>query len=88
MSLVSEPARRDRRVHGEPFPVAVLALPASPRILARDGLAPSIRSAARVAPNAVLSGDITVGVNYSIGFGTVLAAESGPITLGENVVYR
>ena len=41
---------------------------------------------ARVAPTAVLCGDVTVGPNTSIGFGAVLTAESGPIAIGANCI--
>jgi carbonic anhydrase/acetyltransferase-like protein (isoleucine patch superfamily) len=55
-------------------------------ILDHDGVSPSIDPSARIAPNAVISGDVTIRANCSIGFGAVLTAESGPIHLGENVV--
>ena len=55
-------------------------------ILEHDGAAPSIDPTARVAPNAVVCGDVTIGANCAIGFGAVLTAESGPITIGENCV--
>jgi len=47
---------------------------------------PSIPADTRTAPNAVVSGDVTVGHNCSIGFGAVLTAESGPIRIGDNCV--
>jgi carbonic anhydrase/acetyltransferase-like protein (isoleucine patch superfamily) len=40
----------------------------------------------RIAPNAVVCGDVTVGANCSIGFGAVLTAESGAIVIGESCV--
>jgi carbonic anhydrase/acetyltransferase-like protein (isoleucine patch superfamily) len=55
-------------------------------ILTHGGAAPVIAPTARVAPNATLCGDVTVGPNCSIGFGAVLAAESGPVVLGANCV--
>jgi carbonic anhydrase/acetyltransferase-like protein (isoleucine patch superfamily) len=55
-------------------------------ILEHDGTAPSIDSTARVAPNAVICGNVTIGADCSIGFGAVLTAESGAITLGANCV--
>ena len=51
-----------------------------------DGKRPKVDPSARIAPTAVLCGDVTVGANCSIGFGAVLTAESGSITLGANVV--
>jgi carbonic anhydrase/acetyltransferase-like protein (isoleucine patch superfamily) len=50
------------------------------------GSRPRIHENARVAPNAVICGDVTIGANCSIGFGAVLTAESGPITIGEDCV--
>lgn len=50
------------------------------------GLRPRIHENARVAPNAVICGDVTIGANSSIGFGAVLTAESGPIMIGEDCV--
>jgi carbonic anhydrase/acetyltransferase-like protein (isoleucine patch superfamily) len=47
---------------------------------------PRIDSSTRVAPSAVICGDVTIGPNCSIGFGAVLTAESGPIVLGANCV--
>jgi carbonic anhydrase/acetyltransferase-like protein (isoleucine patch superfamily) len=55
-------------------------------ILSHEGLIPNIHETARVAPNAVVSGDVTIGPNTSIGFGAVLVAESGPIRIGANCV--
>ena len=49
---------------------------------------------ARIAPTAVLCGDVRVGPDTSVGFGAVLTAESGPIVVGrqcvimENAVIR
>jgi carbonic anhydrase/acetyltransferase-like protein (isoleucine patch superfamily) len=45
-----------------------------------------VHPASRIAPTAVLCGDVTVGPNCSIGFGAVLTAESGPIVIGANCV--
>jgi carbonic anhydrase/acetyltransferase-like protein (isoleucine patch superfamily) len=47
---------------------------------------PAIPTDTRIAPTAVLSGDVAVGHNCSIGFGAVLTAESGPISIGDNCV--
>lgn len=55
-------------------------------ILEHQGKRPVIPASARVAPNAVLCGDVRLGENCSIGFGAVLTAESGPIGLGDNVI--
>lgn len=50
------------------------------------GRTPVIHASTRIAPNAVICGDVTIGPNCSIGFGAVLTAESGPIVIGENCV--
>ena len=55
-------------------------------ILAHDGKTPSIHPTARVAPNATICGDVTIGANSSVGFGAVLTAESGPVEIGANCV--
>lgn len=63
-------------------------------LIEHEGKRPNVHESARVAPTAVLCGDVTVGPRCSIGFGAVLTAESGPITLGadcvvmENAVLR
>jgi carbonic anhydrase/acetyltransferase-like protein (isoleucine patch superfamily) len=50
------------------------------------GKTPKVDPSARVAPNAVICGDVTIGANTSIGFGAVLTAETGPIQIGRNCV--
>lgn len=55
-------------------------------ILEHNGKAPQIDPCARIAPNAVICGDVTIGANCSVGFGAVLSAESGPIVIGSNSV--
>jgi len=55
-------------------------------LLDHNGIAPRIDASARVAPTAVVCGDVTIGANTSIGFGVVLTAESGPIVIGANCV--
>ena len=55
-------------------------------IIKHGGKQPVIATSARIAPTAVLCGDVTIGENCSIGFGAVLTAESGPIRIGNNVV--
>lgn len=58
----------------------------SPMILSHDGHTPRIDPSSRVAPNAIVCGDVEIGPNCTIGFGAVLTAESGPIRIGCNVV--
>lgn len=55
-------------------------------IMEHAGATPAIHPTTRVAPNATVCGDVTIGPNCSIGFGVVLTAESGPIVLGANCV--
>ena len=55
-------------------------------ILEHRGERPAIDPSARIAPTAVVCGDVTIGENSSIGFGAVLTAESGPIVIGRNCV--
>lgn len=55
-------------------------------ILEHDGKRPDIDPSARIAPNAVICGDVRIGPNSSVGFGAVLTAESGPIEVGSNCV--
>jgi carbonic anhydrase/acetyltransferase-like protein (isoleucine patch superfamily) len=58
------------------------------------GKRPVIDPTARIAPTAVICGDVTVGPATSVGFGAVLTAEGGPIVVGrecvimENAVIR
>jgi carbonic anhydrase/acetyltransferase-like protein (isoleucine patch superfamily) len=40
----------------------------------------------RVAPTAVIVGDVTIGAGCSIGFGAVIVAESGPVRIGAHCV--
>jgi carbonic anhydrase/acetyltransferase-like protein (isoleucine patch superfamily) len=50
------------------------------------GCSPHVHESARIAPNAVICGDVTIGANCSVGFGAVLTAEGGAIIVGENCV--
>ena len=47
---------------------------------------PTVHETARIAPTAVLVGDVHVGESTSIGYGVVLTAESGPIRIGRHCV--
>lgn len=47
---------------------------------------PSIHPSARIAPNAIIRGDVHIGENCSIGYGTVIVAEGGAIRIGANCV--
>jgi hypothetical protein len=41
-----------------------------------DAKHPKIHPTSRIAPNAIVCGDVTIGANCSVGFGAVLTAES------------
>ncbi len=51
-------------------------------LIEHAGKRPKIDGSARIAPTAVICGDVTIGPDTSIGFGAVLTAESGPIEIG------
>jgi carbonic anhydrase/acetyltransferase-like protein (isoleucine patch superfamily) len=55
-------------------------------LLEHRGVTPGVDQTARVAPNATICGDVTIGPNTSIGFGVVITAESGPVRIGSNCV--
>lgn len=47
---------------------------------------PNVHASAYVAPNAVISGDVTVEEGCAILYGAVVTAEGAPITIGANSV--
>ncbi len=55
---------------------------------------PRVHESAYVAPNAIVSGNATIGANTSVLFGAVITADGGPVTIGpdcvimENAVIR
>jgi carbonic anhydrase/acetyltransferase-like protein (isoleucine patch superfamily) len=51
-------------------------------IIEYRGKRPKIAASAFIAPNAVLVGDVEVGEESSIWFGTVLRGDNGPIRVG------
>jgi carbonic anhydrase/acetyltransferase-like protein (isoleucine patch superfamily) len=55
-------------------------------ILEHKGKQPVIDPSARIAPNATICGDVSIGPNVSIGFGAVVSAESGAVRIGANCV--
>ena len=55
-------------------------------ILEHQGKRPRIHASAWVAPNATICGDVTIGAESRVLFGAVLAAESGPVTIGERCI--
>lgn len=55
-------------------------------ILSQDGVEPSIHPTARIAASAVISGNVQIGPNCSIGHGAVIVSEGGPVRIGANCV--
>ena len=49
-----------------------------------QGHSPRLHSAARIAENAVLVGQVTVDARASIWYGAVLRADNGPVAIGAN----
>ncbi len=52
------------------------------------GKTPTIDPTAWIAPTAVVCGDVTIGAGTCIGFGAVLTAEGGPVTVGAHCIIR
>jgi carbonic anhydrase/acetyltransferase-like protein (isoleucine patch superfamily) len=50
------------------------------------GKSPHIDRSAYIAPNAVISGDVTIGAHSRVLFGAVATAEGGPVVIGENCI--
>jgi carbonic anhydrase/acetyltransferase-like protein (isoleucine patch superfamily) len=57
-------------------------------LIEHQGQTPRVDPSAWVAPTAVLCGNVSVGPRCQIGFGAVLVAEGGAITLGRQVIVR
>ena len=53
-------------------------------IVAYAGKTPQIGKNVFIAPNATVIGDVTIGDNASVWYGTVLRGDMEPITIGEN----
>ena len=51
-------------------------------LIAHNGSFPKIAPTAFIAPTAVLIGDVEVGEEASVWFGTVIRADNGPIRIG------
>ena len=56
----------------------------SAMIIAYEGKTPQIGRNVFIAPNATLIGDVTIGDNASVWYGTVIRGDMEPITIGEN----
>lgn len=54
-----------------------------PLILPFDGKVPRIHSSAYIAPNAVIIGDVEIGADSSVFYGTVIRGDVGAIRIGE-----
>ena len=57
-------------------------------LVEHQGRRPDVDASAWIAPTAVICGEVVVGPRCQIGFGAVLVAEGGPITLGREVIVR
>ncbi len=55
-------------------------------LLEHRGRRPAIDPSAYVAPNATVSGDVSIGPGCRVLFGAVLTAEGGPVRLGRDVI--
>jgi carbonic anhydrase/acetyltransferase-like protein (isoleucine patch superfamily) len=55
-------------------------------LVEHEGRRPAIHPSAWVAPNAVVSGDVTIGADCRVLFGAVLSDEGGPVELGERCI--
>lgn len=55
-------------------------------LITHEGKSPIIGEGSRVAPTAVVCGDVEIGRNVSIGFGAVVVAEGGSVRIGDNCV--
>ena len=55
-------------------------------IITHRGHTPTIHPTASVAPNAVVSGNVTLGPGVRVLWGAVLTAEDGAITVGEDTL--
>jgi carbonic anhydrase/acetyltransferase-like protein (isoleucine patch superfamily) len=55
-------------------------------LLEHRGRRPRIAASAYIAPNAVVSGDVTIGEDARVLFGAVITAEGGPVTIGDQAI--
>lgn len=49
-----------------------------------DGKFPAVHESAFVAPNAVVTGDVSIGKDASIWYGTVIRGDVSPVIIGEH----
>jgi carbonic anhydrase/acetyltransferase-like protein (isoleucine patch superfamily) len=57
-------------------------------LVEHQGRRPQVDASAWIAPTAVICGEVVIGPGCQIGFGAVLVAEGGSITLGREVIVR
>ncbi|MFL5828088.1 MAG: hypothetical protein ACJ76V_16325, partial [Thermoleophilaceae bacterium] len=63
-------------------------------LIERDGTVPSVDRSARIAPTAVLVGDVHVGADTYVGHGTLIESTGPAVTIGrasvimQNAVIR
>lgn len=55
-------------------------------LIRSSGLAPQVHTSCRVAATAVISGDVRIGANCSVGHGAVIVAEGAPVRIGAHCV--
>lgn len=55
-------------------------------IIEHLGKSPTIDPSAYIAPNAVISGDVTIGKDCCVKYGAVITAEDGPIAIEESCI--
>ena len=55
-------------------------------IIEHQGKRPHIDRSAYIAPNATISGDVTIGPDTRVLFGAVITSEGGPVVIGSNCV--
>ena len=55
-------------------------------LIEHRGRRPAVHPSATVAPNAVISGDVTIAAGARILFGAVITAEDGDVSIGEDCV--
>lgn len=55
-------------------------------LLEHDGKSPHIDPSAYIAPNATISGDVTIGKESRVLFGAVITAEGGPVEIGDQCI--
>lgn len=55
-------------------------------LLEHRGKTPDIHESAYIAPTATICGDVSIGANSRVLFGATIAAEGGPVEIGEHCI--